>query len=290
MKITSAIEVAWASWLRVTNDRCHLNFQLEGGKIATHIDAGIQSGTSAAERVRRDIGRSQVKRVLEVGCSVGFNCIGLTKIFPDAEIYGIEPDREAVEVGSAMASENGLNALHFQCGFGEVLPFDADYFDLVVCHTVIEHVNNVEAVISEIARVLSPQGVLHLDAPNYMWPFEPHLGIWCIPLLGKKLTSFFASLQNKSNQIGYLEHLKFVHPDLLERLFEKHNLVWENRVEQKLNSIFIGDLAAVKAYGVSAKLLNMMGKVGIGRLAKKIILGTRLYPSVLYTVHKTLPR
>ena len=228
--------------------------------------------------------------MLEVGCSVGFNCIGLSKIFPDAEIYGIEPDREAVEVGSAMASENGLDALHFQCGFGESLPFAAGYFDLVVCHTVIEHVHNVEAVISEIARVLSTRGVLHLDAPNYVWPFEPHLGIWCIPLWGKKSTRFFARLQNKSHQIAYLEHLQFVHPALLERCFGEHDLEWENRVEKKLDSIFSGDLAAVKAYGASAKFLNMMGKAGIGRVAEKIILGTRLYPSVLYTVRKSLPR
>jgi 2-polyprenyl-3-methyl-5-hydroxy-6-metoxy-1,4-benzoquinol methylase len=274
----------------VTNDRCHLNFQLEGGKIATHIDAGIQSGTSAAERVRRDIGPSQVKRVLEVGCSVGFNCIGLTKIFQEAEIHGIDPDREAVEVGSVMASENGLNALHFQCGFGESIPFDAGYFDLVVCHTVIEHVNNVETVISEIARVLSPQGVLHLDAPNYIWPYEPHLGIWCIPLFGRKLTSIFARLQNKGHQNGYLDHLKFVHPDCLERLFDENGLWWHNRVEDKLDSILSGDLSEVQSYRLSARLIHMIEKFGIGRMSKNIILGMRLYPSVLYTARKTLPK
>jgi 2-polyprenyl-3-methyl-5-hydroxy-6-metoxy-1,4-benzoquinol methylase len=290
MKVTPAIEAAWELWIRVTTARCHLNFQLEGGMIASHIDAGIRSGTSTTERVKRDIGSTKVKRVLEVGCSVGFNCIGLAKIFPDAEIYGIEPDREAVEVGSVMASENGLNKLHFQNGVGESLPFDAGFFDLVVCHTVIEHVNDVDAVISEIARVLSPQGVLHLDAPNYVWPHEPHLDIWCIPLFGKRLARLLARLQNKSHQINYLEHLKFVHPNWLERLFRQHNLVWENRVEQKLDSIFSGDLAAVKAYGASAKLLNMMGKVGIGRVAKMLILRSRLYPSVLYTVRKTLPK
>jgi 2-polyprenyl-3-methyl-5-hydroxy-6-metoxy-1,4-benzoquinol methylase len=290
MKVTPAIEAAWTSWLGVTNDRCHLNFELEGGSIASHMDAGIRSGTSTAERVRRDIGSTQVKRVLEVGCSVGFNCIGLARIFTDAEIYGIEPDREAVEVGSVMASENGLNALHFQIGFGESLPFDSGYFDLVVCHTVIEHVNNVDAVISEIARVLSPQGVLHLDAPNYIWPYEPHLAIWCIPLFGKKLTRLFACLQNKSHQIDYLKHLKFVHPIQLEHLFRECDLVWENRVEKKLDSIISGDLAAVRSYGTSAKLIKMIGKFGISRIAKWVILGTRLYPSVLYTARKSLPK
>jgi 2-polyprenyl-3-methyl-5-hydroxy-6-metoxy-1,4-benzoquinol methylase len=241
MKVTPAIEAVWSSWLGVTTDRCHLNFELEGGHVASHIDAGIRSGTSTAERVRRDIASTQVKRVLEVGCSVGFNCFGLANIFADAEIYGIEPDSEAIEVASAMASESGLKGLHFQTGFGEYLPFDTGFFDLVVCHTVIEHVNNVDAVISEITRVMSPQGVLHLEAPNYIWPYEPHLAIWCIPLFGKKLARIFARLQNKGHQIGYLEHLKFVHPVRLERLFREHSLVWENRVEGKLDSIFSGD-------------------------------------------------
>lgn len=286
MEITPSIAAAWSTWLSVTNERCHLNFQLDGGSIATHIDACIQSGTLTATRVKCDIGTVNVKRVLEIGCSVGFNCIGLAKIYPNAEIYGIEPDREAIEVGSVMASENALSSLHFQCGIGEALPFEADYFDLVVCHTVIEHVNNVDTVISEVARVLAPQGVLHLDAPNYIWPYEPHLGIWCIPLLGKGLTRFFARLQNKSHQIAYLDHLQFVHPNRLERLFRQSNLTWENRVEQKISSILSGELTAARSYVTSAKLLNFMSKLGVSHLAKELILRSRLYPSVLYTVRK----
>ncbi|CAG0997870.1 putative methyltransferase YcgJ [Methanosarcinales archaeon] len=287
MEITPPIEATWSAWLSVTNERCHLNFQLVGGTIATHVDACIRSGTLTAERVKRDIGTTNIQRILEIGCSVGFNCIGLAKVFPDAEIYGIEPDHEAVEVGSVMASESGLRALHIQYGVGEVLPFEAGFFDLVVCHTVIEHVNDVDAVICEIARVLAPQGVLHLDAPNYFWPYEPHLGIWCIPLLGKRLTRLLARLQNKSHQIAYLDHLKFVHPNRLERLFRQFNLTWENRVEQKINAVLSGDLAEARSYGVSARLLNIMGKLGISRVAKELILRSRLYPSVLYTVRKS---
>ena len=36
---------------------------------------------------------------------------------------------------------------------GENLPFKDEQFDLIICHTVIEHVSNVEIVLSEMNRV-----------------------------------------------------------------------------------------------------------------------------------------
>jgi len=287
MNLSPSMESAWSDWIFSTKERCHLNFELEGGTIATHISACTQSGVAAAERVRRDIGETAVKRILEVGSSVGFNCIGLVKVFPDAEVYGIEPDGAAVRVGAVMASEAGLRSLHFQCGVGERLPFEACFFDLVVCHTVIEHVNDVDMVIAEIARVLSSKGVLHLEAPNYVWPYEPHLSIWCIPLLGKRLMRLLARVQNKSHQIAYLKHLQFVHPNWLERLFRQFGLTWENRVEQKINAILSGDLSVARSYRASAILLTILGRIGISSFAKAFILRARLYPSILYTVRKS---
>jgi 2-polyprenyl-3-methyl-5-hydroxy-6-metoxy-1,4-benzoquinol methylase len=54
------------------------------------------------------------------------------------------------------------------------LPFPDEYFDVVVSNHVIEHVSDQQLHLSEIARVLKPNGVVYLATPNRLWPWEVH--------------------------------------------------------------------------------------------------------------------
>ena len=76
--------------------RCHLHYRLEGGSLESHVQTCLAGALETARRVKHDIGEFKPRRILEVGCSVGFNCFALQSVFPDAEIVGIEPDPEAV--------------------------------------------------------------------------------------------------------------------------------------------------------------------------------------------------
>ena len=96
-----------------------------------------------------------------------------------------------------------LNRIFFINGVGEKLPFKDEQFDLIICHTVIEHVKDVELVLSEMKRVLTAEGKIHLEAPNYNWPYEPHLSVWCIPRLGKNLLSFHHGLKSKNPILNF---------------------------------------------------------------------------------------
>jgi 2-polyprenyl-3-methyl-5-hydroxy-6-metoxy-1,4-benzoquinol methylase len=49
------------------------------------------------------------------------------------------------------------------------LPFDDASFDYVVCTEVIEHTTTPSRAVSELARVLRPDGTLVLTTPNRVW-------------------------------------------------------------------------------------------------------------------------
>lgn len=55
----------------------------------------------------------------------------------------------------------------------EKLPFNNNYFDIITCLDVIEHVKNPHALLSGIYRVLKPKGKLIISTPNIR--FSDHL-------------------------------------------------------------------------------------------------------------------
>jgi ubiquinone/menaquinone biosynthesis C-methylase UbiE len=63
----------------------------------------------------------------------------------------------------------------------EALPLEDDSFDLVLCAETIEHVRDVQLLLSEIRRVLRPGGTLALTTPANLPlgprpdPLSPHL-------------------------------------------------------------------------------------------------------------------
>jgi|GEM_PF-1684127 len=280
---TKEVVEAWEKWLSVTTDRCHFRYALEGGSLDTHFDVCMKAGDFAANRIKTDVGAGlKPKRILEVGASVGWNCLGLCALYPDAEVHSVEPDKEAVQVAEQMATAIGAN-YHPKAGVGERLPYPDGHFDLIICHTVIEHVGNVTEVLQEMARVLSPRGALHLEAPNYVWPHEPHLDIWTIPKFGKGFVRATAYLQGKSEHVEYLGHLQFVTPFQLERFFRQNKMTWENRAARKIYSAMDGS-ANVVHYKRLGAALRTIGKLGLGGMFAWTIVKLGLYSSVLYTV------
>lgn len=278
---------AWRVYLGNKQNVGHAQRRLLGVDIDSHVAVCWATATATAQRVRHDIGLSHPKRILEIGCSAGLNCFALQQAFSSAEVIGLEPESVAVVVAKSMTSDEtqGSQPVFFQ-GLGESIPLSDNSVDLVVCHTVIEHVQDVECVISEIARVLSPGGTLHLDAPNYVWPYEPHLHVWGVPLLGKPFLRALGILQGRSENLSFLDHLQFVTPWRLQRCFESNGLEWESRVEKKLEQVFSGDFRGVKAYLGLAWVLKSLGSMGLGRYLVGLILKFGVYPSVLYTVRK----
>lgn len=82
-----------------------------------------------------------------------------------ARVTGIDPSQPAIEAARTHARQEGLE-IDYHVGVGEELPFETGCFDSVVCVDVLEHVSDLEKVISEVARVLKPGGIFLFDTIN----------------------------------------------------------------------------------------------------------------------------
>ena len=79
-----------------------------------------------------------------------------------ADVTGIDPAKQAIAAARTHAAEEGLS-VHYDIGVGEHLPYSANAFDAVVCVDVLEHVEDLDKVIAESARVLKPGGLFLFD-------------------------------------------------------------------------------------------------------------------------------
>ena len=117
------------------------------------------------ETVKHTVNPQPGERVLEVGCGRGHLVQHLAA--EGIDITGADANPEAV-----------ANAVSDQvaCMPAEALTFDDDQFDVVMSFHMIEHVDDLDATLAEMARVLRPGGRLLL-----VYPAEPIRGLYAIP-------------------------------------------------------------------------------------------------------------
>lgn len=102
-------------------------------------------------------------RLLDVGCGGGY----LSEEFAKAglDVTGIDPSQRTVQAAGEHAARSGLR-IDYEEGRAEAIPFGDSSFDYVSCCDVLEHVDDINATISEIARVLKPGGLFFYDTIN----------------------------------------------------------------------------------------------------------------------------
>ncbi len=112
---------------------------------------------------------SPESRVLVDGCGVGMYVRALRQFTPYVVGLDIEPER---------AAESYAHSPLVNVAAGEYLPYPANYFDLVLSHEVIEHVQDDALTIAEMVRVLKKGGRAIIFCPNRLYPFETHGHYW----------------------------------------------------------------------------------------------------------------
>jgi SAM-dependent methyltransferase len=101
------------------------------------------------------------RRVLDAGCGVAYG----SQILHDADalsVTGVDLSPEVIAAARTRVS----GRIELQQADLNSLPFPDASFDLAVCFEVIEHVAKPHPILTELARVLAPGGVLAISTPN----------------------------------------------------------------------------------------------------------------------------
>jgi SAM-dependent methyltransferase len=114
---------------------------------------------SFVAKICREFGSAR-PRILDVGCGTGANLELLGK-YGDAE--GVDVSEEALSFCRARGLENVRH------GEAENLPYEDGSFDLVTGLDVVEHLDDDVAGLSEMRRVLRPNGRALLFVPAFMF-------------------------------------------------------------------------------------------------------------------------
>jgi len=100
---------------------------------------------------------------LDIGSGGGFLAEEFCRL--GFTVTGVDPSGVSVETAQAHAFAGGMD-ITYRVGTGEHLPVDDASYAMACCSDVLEHVDDVDAVLAETARALRPGGIFFFDTPN----------------------------------------------------------------------------------------------------------------------------
>lgn len=140
------------------------------------------------------------KKILDTGCASGWFISRISNKFPDAECFGVDLYKDAIEY-----AKKRYKNISFTVADAHRLPYKNNSFDVVVSTEVIEHLNNPEIALGEIYRVLGKNGkcIIEVDSGSLLFTI-----VW---FLWTKFTG----------QVWHEAHLHSFNPQKLEKLLKQ---------------------------------------------------------------------
>jgi len=121
-------------------------------------------GVAMSSYVKKQFPDLKPKRILDVGCGIGFSTLPWKAMYPDAEVYGIDVGAPMLRYAHARAESLG-KPIHFSQQNAVDTDFEDGFFDIVtsclVTHECPVSVN--KAAFREAHRILAKGGMLIVD-------------------------------------------------------------------------------------------------------------------------------
>ena len=142
--------------------------------------------------------------VLDIGCGGGILCEPLSRL--GAEVTGIDSNEKAIKVAKEHAKMKNLKINYINGELSEVAKYS---FDIITCMEVLEHVENVDQIISMSNDILKKDGIFFGSTIN------------------KTLSSYLFAIFFAENVLqivprGTHEWKKFLKPNYVKKQFLKN--------------------------------------------------------------------
>lgn len=138
---------------------------------------------------------------LDIGCSTGIITSYLASYFK--KTVGVDVDKDAISFAQKTYRKGDLT---FKVEDGKNLTFPANSFDIVTCQEVYENADKPEKLLSQIYRVLKPEGICYFTGDNLLFPIESQYKIPFLLYLPDKIAVLILRLLGKRQ--FYLGHYK----------------------------------------------------------------------------------
>lgn len=112
-------------------------------------------------------------RLVDIGCHSGLFTKEIIKFVKPREIYGIDISMQSIKKAQKRI-KNGI----FQVADAHSLPFKNNFFDIIFCLEVLEHVDDPKKVVREIYRVLKTDGYVIMLIPTDNLLFKITWFLW----------------------------------------------------------------------------------------------------------------
>ncbi len=143
--------------------------------FSTHLTAFKENQNTPWGKLRYDVGMANIQKyfharnaqVLDVGGGTGLDAIPFAKQGHDVTL--LDYSGEMIDEAKRSAEEEGMSdRITFHQGDINSIPtlFPNTRFDLILCHNVLQYVDDINTAIKTMCNALKPNGLLSIIATN----------------------------------------------------------------------------------------------------------------------------
>lgn len=188
--------------------------------------------------ISKQIAIESRKTILEIGCGEGGNLLPFAQ--KGCKVCGIDISENRIAQAKSIYRKENIHA-EFICSDIFKYDFRNRKFDLIICHDVIEHIENKYALITLLHHLLSLNGAVFCAFPLWQMPFGGHQQI-C--------------------RSRIVSHWPFIH--LLPRSIYRRVLIVSGESEE-----CVSELSAIKEAGLSVETFRSLIKPSALKIAKE---------------------
>lgn len=109
--------------------------------------------------------------VLEIGCGDGGNLLPFSEI--GCNTVGVDMAESRIKDAVSFFEKSGAKGDFIASDIFKIKELEYS-FDLILCHDVIEHIENKGLFLRNLKRYLKPQGIIFMSFPAWQMPFGGH--------------------------------------------------------------------------------------------------------------------